>query len=296
MRCLKIGIIVFAGLIVASCSGDGDSSSSTSDSSQTLNFSEDDGGITLPEQFQAVVVADSVGPARHVAAAENGDLYLALSEETNGGGIAALRDEDGDGKADSVEYFGSYTGTGIQLHNGYLYASSDTSVYRYDMGGDQLVPEGESETVVSGFPDQNSHEAKSFTFDQSGNLYVNIGAPSNACQEEGRTPESPGMEPCPQLENHGGVWQFSADTTGQTFQEDGERYTSGIRNSVALDWNDNADQLFIVQHGRDQLNSLWPDYYSVEENAELPAEEMIDVEERSEERRVGKGRRAERVA
>src|SRR5699024_3656721 len=219
------------------------------------------------------------GPARHVAAAENGDLYLALSEETDGGGIAALRDEDGDGKADRVEYFGSYTGTGIQLHNGYLYASSDTSVYRYDMGGNQLVPQGEPEMVVSGFPDQNAHEAKSFTFDQSGNLYVNIGAPSNACQEEGRTPGSPGMEPCPQLENHGGVWQFSADTTGQTFQEDGERYTSGIRNSVALDWNDNADQLFIVQHGRDQLNSLWPDYYSVEDNAELPAEEMIAVEE-----------------
>lgn len=275
MRLLKIGIVLLAGMILTGCGGD----SSTSSSSQTLNFSEDNGGITLPDNFQAVVVADSVGQARHVTVAENGDIYINLAEEKNGGSIAALRDDDGDGTADQVEYFGSHTGTGIQLHNGYLYSSSDTSVVRYAMNEDQLVPGGEAEMVVEGFPNQDSHAAKSFTFDGSGNLYVNVGGPSNACQEEGRTPESPGMEPCPQLENHGGVWQFDANATGQSFEEDGERYTTGIRNSVALDWNENAGKLYIVQHGRDQLNTLWPDYFTVEDNAELPAEEMFAVDE-----------------
>jgi glucose/arabinose dehydrogenase len=87
------------------------------------------------------------------------------------------------------------------------------------------------------------------------------------------------MEPCPQLERQGGVWRFDANTTGQTQQEDGMRYTTGIRNAVALDWNTNADQLYVVQHGRDQLNTLWPDLYTDEENAQLPAEEFFKVEE-----------------
>jgi glucose/arabinose dehydrogenase len=62
-------------------------------------------------------------------------------------------------------------------------------------------------------------------------------------------------------------------------EEDGKRYATGIRNAVALDWNDNEDQLYVVQHGRDQLHSFWPDYYTVEDNAEQPAEEFFQVDE-----------------
>lgn len=276
MKFLKFGIIALVSLAVISCGG---GSSSTSTGAQELNFSTDNGGITLPDNFKAVVVSDSAGKARHITIAENGDIYIALSEPENGKGIAALRDTDGDGTADSTAYFGSYTGTGIQLYNGFLYFGSDTSIVRYPMQEGQLLPEGEAETVIGGFPEQAQHAAKSFTFDQSGHIYVNIGAPSNACQEKTRTPGSPGMDPCPQLENHAGVWQFNADSTGQNFQNDGQRYATGIRNAVALDWNNSISQLFLVQHGRDQLHSLWPDYYTVEENAQLPAEEMFAVNE-----------------
>jgi glucose/arabinose dehydrogenase len=272
MKLIKYCFLICSVVIFIGCS-------SQSDSGQNFNFADDNGGITLPDGFQAVVVADSVGPARHIVSDDDGDIYVALSEAQNGNGIAALRDENSDGKADVIEYFGNLTGTGIQLHNGYLYRSSDTSIVRYEINGDELVPSSEAETVVGGFPDQGSHAAKSFTFDQSGNMYVNIGAPSNACQEESRTPGSPGIDPCPQLENHGGIWQFDTNTTGQTVQEDGNRYATGIRNAVALDWNVDVDQLYVVQHGRDQLYSLWSDYYTQEENAELPAEEFFQVNE-----------------
>lgn len=242
-----------------------------------LNFSEDNGGITLPEGFQAVVVADSIGSARHITVDDNGDIYVALSELHNGNGIAALRDTDGNGVADEIQYFGNLTGTGIQYHNGFLYRSSDTTVVRYGLDSEELTPNGDPETIIREFPDQNSHEAKSFTFDEAGNIYVNVGGPSNACQKETRTPKSPGMEPCPQLERHAGVWQFDADTPGQTQQDDGHRYATGIRNAVALDWNNHSDNLYLVQHGRDQLNTLWPEYFDAEQNAELPAEEFFLV-------------------
>src|SRR5688572_3146963 len=74
------------------------------------------GGITLPPGFCAVVVADQVGLARHVTVRPNGDVYVALRRAPNGsdgGGILALRDTDGDGKANRKERFGTLGGTGI---------------------------------------------------------------------------------------------------------------------------------------------------------------------------------------
>lgn len=34
-----------------------------------------------------------------------------------------------------------------------------------------------------------------------------------------------------------------------------------------------------MQHGRDQLHTLWPDFYTEEQSAELPAEAMYEVKE-----------------
>src|SRR5204863_217680 len=57
----------------------------------------DNGGITLPAGFCAVVVADQVGAPRHLAVAPNGDLFVAL--QSRPGGVLALRDTTGIRKA-----------------------------------------------------------------------------------------------------------------------------------------------------------------------------------------------------
>ncbi|MEO5600598.1 MAG: hypothetical protein ABIR06_06710 [Cyclobacteriaceae bacterium] len=65
------------------------------------------GGIFLPDQFEALVVADSTGRARHLAVNSNGDIYVKLSSTDNkGGGNIALRDTTHDGKADVMINFG----------------------------------------------------------------------------------------------------------------------------------------------------------------------------------------------
>jgi glucose/arabinose dehydrogenase len=233
----------------------------------------------VPEGFDAKVFAEGVGRARHVAVRDNGDVYVALRRPTEGSGIAALRDEDGDGAADRIEYFGDHAGTGIAVHGGFLYASSDDAIFRYPLPEDDaLVPESGPEPVVEGFPQQRSHASKAFALDDSGNLFVNVGAPSNACQAEDRTQGSPGQQPCPLLDEHAGIWRFAADKTGQTFSE-GERFVTGTRNVVALEWSPLAGELYFVMHGRDQLHDLFPDLYTAEESAELPAEEFHAVRE-----------------
>jgi glucose/arabinose dehydrogenase len=169
----------------------------------------DNGGIKLPQGFCALVVADNLGTARHMAVAPNGDVYVA----TMGGRgadapLAALRDADGDGKFELVERFGESSATGIALRNGFLYVGTPTAIVRYKMTPGTLKPTGAVEVVVGGFELQRQHEDKGLAFDGVGGLYINVGAPSNACQSPDRRPKVPGQDPCPLLEQFGGIWKF----------------------------------------------------------------------------------------
>ncbi|MEO0483795.1 MAG: PQQ-dependent sugar dehydrogenase [Planctomycetota bacterium] len=237
------------------------------------------GGITLPPGFGAVVFAEELGRGRHAVVRDNGDVYV-MMRRADGGAVRALRDTDGDGKADRIEAFGEHPGTGIEIHNGWLYLGADDRVLRYKLPeGDALVPTGEPETIVIGFSAAFGHAAKPLTFDAEGRLYVNVGAPSNACQEQQRAPGSPGKDPCPQLESSGGIWRYDADKPGQAHPEDGHRYATGLRHCVALTAHPDTKELFVVVHGRDQLDTLFPEHYTAEQNAELPGEEFHRLED-----------------
>lgn len=225
------------------------------------------GGITLPSGFCALVVADNLGAARHAVVAPNGDLFVALQD----GGIAALHDSTGNGKFDVKQKFGTESVTGIGFHDGYLYFATPLTVERYKWSPGQLKPTGPAEIVVSGFPTEREHHDKGLTFDHHEHLYVNVGAPSNACQSRDRRPGVPGMDPCPILERHGGVWRFDATKLGQT-QASGTRFATGLRQFPALTWHDHA--VYIVMNNRDQLDTLWPKKFTAEQNATLPAEPM----------------------
>ena len=126
---------------------------------------------------------------------------------------------------------------------------------------------------MTGLLNRGEHEAKAITLDNAGHLYVNIGAYSNACQVKDREKGSPGQKGCPILDSAGGIWQFSASKLNQHYG-DGIRYATGLRNVVGITWNQQKNQLFVMQHGRDQLSDLFPQYYTVKQNAELPAECM----------------------
>ena len=234
----------------------------------------DVGGITLPAGFCATVFADGLGIARHMAAGPDGVLYVALQSENKGGTVVALRDSKGSGHADQVVRFGDEGGSGIALYHGYLYFATPTSVLRYKL---PVAADSKPETVVGGFPSQDEHAAKTIALDGAGHLYVNVGAPSNACQQDDRERESPGERPCPLLAEHGGIWRFDADKTGQRFPGDGKRYATGIRNAVAIGWNGAVPDLYALQMGRDQLSDNWPKLFTDEQNAELPGEEFLRV-------------------
>jgi len=235
-----------------------------------------DTGISLPPGFCATVFADRLGTSRHMVAASDGTLFVALQSEEKGGAIVALRDSKGQGHADQVLRFGSEGGSGIALYAGQLYFATPSSVLRYKL---PVTADAKPETVVGGLPSDGDHTAKSIAIDGEGRLYVDVGAPSNACQKLNRAAGSWGETPCPQLEQHAGIWRFEAGKTGQHFPRDGLHYATGIRNAVAISWFDSEHALYVVQMGRDQLADNWPNSFGDAQSAELPAEEMFRVEQ-----------------
>ncbi len=231
-----------------------------------------DAGLTLPPGFCAVLVADSLGNPRHIVAAPNGDVLAA----TRSGHLLVLRDTTGDGRADIVRRTAiARTGSGIALSGAWLYLASDETVVRFAWHAGQLEPAGAPDTVVRGLVNRRQHAAKSIAVTAAGDLFVNIGAPSNSCQERDRTPGSPGRDPCTLLDTAGGIWRFDANRTGQA-QADGRRFSTGLRNVVALT-HDAATGLWGVQHGRDDLARLFPSLYGIAANAEKPAEELFHL-------------------
>lgn len=232
--------------------------------------------LKLPAGFKAIIAADNVGRARHIALTPKGDMYVKLSRPLAGKGIIRLHDKDGDGVFDESSGFGNYGGTGIFLKNGYLYASSDQEVFRYKTDSEGNVTDPDNpEKIITGLINRRQHETKSIVLDNDENIYVNIGAFSNSCQVADRRAGSPGRENCPVLDSAGGIWQFKINKLNQSYAE-GIRYASGLRNVVGLDWNFQDNSLYVMQHGRDQLD-MFPQYFSAKQSAELPAECMYKI-------------------
>ncbi|MCK5278339.1 MAG: PQQ-dependent sugar dehydrogenase, partial [Cyclobacteriaceae bacterium] len=217
-----------------------------------------------------------LGKGRHIAVNDNGDLYVKLRQVKNDHGIIALRDNDENGIMDEQKGFMPYGGTGIAIHNGYLYCSSDSNVYRYQLKIDELVPSSEMELIATGFPKQGPHATKPMTFDNEGHMYVTVGAPVNAGEEIAFSVESPGIDPSPYIERQAGIWQFDANKANQN-QQEAYHYAIGVRNGLAMDWNFETNALYAVNHGRDQLSGFWPRVYTLEQNADLPAEQFIKI-------------------
>jgi glucose/arabinose dehydrogenase/mono/diheme cytochrome c family protein len=252
----------------------------------------DNGGLYLPVGFDALVVADNTGPARHIAVNDNGDIYVKLTfnDRMNGaGGTVALRDLDSDGRADSVVYFGDYkdeggSAVGVTIHNGYLYTSTVRTVLRNKLTAGDLIPRSETEIVLTDADPnvvRNWHTTKPLAFDNRGNMFVPFGSPSDGCHDITQfgpvgMPGGSGLNPCPDLEKHGGIWKFPADRIGLT-QADGEKYATGLRSIVGMQWNPDDEGLYAVVNGIDNFHTLYPDRFTSWQAAVPPAESLVKV-------------------
>jgi glucose/arabinose dehydrogenase/mono/diheme cytochrome c family protein len=247
----------------------------------------DDSGLQLPAGFCATVFADDIGHARHMVAASSGVLYVNTwsgryygNDTPHAGGfLVALQDKSGAGKADVIERFGETVpsggagGTGIGIYKGSIYAELNDRIQRYSLPAGSIVPSGSGDTIVSGLPLGGDHPMHPFIINAEGSMYVDVASATNSCQLKNRTPKSPGANPCTELETRGGIWRYDANKTNQTFST-ADRFATGIRNAEGFAI-DPSGRVFVTQHGRDQLHANWPDLYKADQEATLPAEELL---------------------
>lgn len=251
----------------------------------------DNAGLSLSPGFCATLFADNVGHARHMTVAADGTVYVntwsgqyfGFDKPPEGGFLVALQDKDGDGKAEVIQRFGDGVpekatgGTGIALYNNALYAEQNDFVLRFALAAGNPVPQGKPEKVLTGLPQSGDHPMHPFVIDAQGNLFINSGSGSNACESPARQPGAKGRKPCAELATRAGIWRYDANKTGQKWSPK-QRYITGLRNSGGQSF-DAAGRLYAVQHGRDQLPESWPKLYTTAVGHELPAEVMVQVEQ-----------------
>lgn len=290
-RCVLVGISVLAmsSVMVGGLAAQPADKGKAASPSRASTCPGDNGGLALAPGFCATVFADNLGHVRHLVAAPDGTLYANTwsgryfkSPPPPGGFLIALKDTKGDGHAGIIRRFGvtpqsgGTGGTGIALYHDGLYAEENDRILRYSLTPGSPVPSGQPTVVLSGLPLDGDHPMHPFTIDGKANLFVDLGSATNACQQENRIAGSRGVDPCTEKQTRGGVWRYDANKTNQVFSP-AERYVSGLRNGEGLAL-DESGRLFATQHGRDQLYQNWPGLYTAEQSADLPAEELVELE------------------
>lgn len=187
-----------------------------------------------PDGFCAFTFATDVPRARGILVDAEGTVLVA-----GNGNIVALWDDDGDGVSGDGERatIASASGLnhGIAVHDGYLYASSATTVYRWSYAADR-APLGEPIIVIRGIP-SGGHSTRTLAFDDT-YLYVSVGSGSN-------------VDPNP---SRAGIFRFAiADLDDEIPFADGEIFALGLRNEVGLRF-DSRGRLWGVENGRDDLS------------------------------------------
>jgi glucose/arabinose dehydrogenase len=198
--------------------------------------------IHLPPGFVIDLYTDNVGGARSMALSPNGILYVGTFTEWGkppSGKVYALRDKDGDGRADEVRtiMLGLDHPNGVAWYKGDLYVAEISRILRFRDMDNHLDKTPAPEEIGAPFPREFHHGWKFIRFSPDGRLYVPVGAPCNICVPD---------------DAHGGIWRMQPDGSGR------EVFARGIRNSVGFDWHPVTGELWFTDNGRDDMGDDVP--------------------------------------
>ncbi|MEO7477702.1 MAG: PQQ-dependent sugar dehydrogenase [Lysobacteraceae bacterium] len=150
----------------------------------------------------------------------------------------ALRDDNHDGRADSVRVIASglRVPLGVAFRNGALYVSAIDRILRYDAIESKLDAPPTPVVIVNDLPHDGHHGGRYLAFGPDGKLYVPIGAPCNVCDRPG----------------YAKLTRMNADGSAR------EDVALGIRNTVGFAWDPLTQHLWFTDNGRDLLGDDVP--------------------------------------
>ncbi len=191
--------------------------------------------IELPEGFHIRIYAEGVTGARSMSLSPDGTLFVGTRPS---GRVYALRDEDGDHKAERVIVLarGLNNPNGVAVKNGDLYVAEINRILRYRNIEAQLDNPPQPEIVNDAFPTDRSHGWKFIRFGPDGLLYVPVGAPCNICNRG---------------DPYASIGKLDANGTFRIIAR-------GIRNTVGFDWHPETGELWFTDNGRDRMGDDVP--------------------------------------
>lgn len=191
--------------------------------------------IELPAGFKIEVYADDLPDARALALGEQGTVFVSTRKQ---GAIYALRDSDGNQKADKKYVIAENLNTpnGIAYHDGDLYVATREQILRFAAIEEHLQRPPQPEVIAAGFPSDRAHGWRYLAIGPDAKLYVSIGAPCNICDRKG----------------YANIVRLGLDGSGQ------EVFAHGVRNSIGMAWHPQTQELWFTDNGRDMLGDDLP--------------------------------------
>lgn len=193
--------------------------------------------IALPQGFRIESFAEGIKNARSLELSPNGTLFVGTRGE---GKVYALRDEDGDFRADTVYTIakGLKMPNGVAFRDGHLYVAEVSRILKFENIEDNFANPPEPVVVFDNYPSETHHGWKFIAFGPDGKLYVPVGAPCNICESEDEVFAS--------------ITRLNPDGTGM------EIVQRGIRNTVGFTWHPQTGELWFTDNGRDWMGDNEP--------------------------------------
>jgi len=200
------------------------------------SMSIDLNSLTLPTGFEISFFAEDVLSARQMALSDGGIVYVG---SMNAGNVYALKDIDGDGKADKRWTIAKHLKrpSGIAYKDGALYVADIDKILKFaDI--DNHLDNPLHEVFFDDLPSDRHHGWKFLRFSDKGDLIIPVGAPCNVC-------EAP-------TDKHSRL--FSLDMKSKKLTE----IASGIRNTVGFDFHPDTGELWFSDNGADMMGDDIP--------------------------------------
>lgn len=184
--------------------------------------------LQLPPGFKISVFAKDLGNPRNLAVAADGTVYVTRRQQ---GDLLALRDQNGDGRADEMRTIASNLQyiNGITIHQNRLYYVTDRELYAANLERDGQV--GRPEVLLNDLPDAGQHPNRTLGFGPDGMLYISVGSTCNACDDTN--------------EENATLLQVQPDGRQRQI------YAEGLRNTIGFDWHPETGELWGMDHGSD---------------------------------------------
>lgn len=193
--------------------------------------------ISLPPGFGIHLFSGNVPGARSLALGRGGTVFVGTRSK---GQVYALRDTDGDHRADEIDIIASglTMPNGVAVKDGDLYVAEMNRILRFPEIESRLRNPPAGEIVYDRLPRERHHGWRYIRFGPDGYLYVSIGAPCNVCEKRDI--------------RYGTIVRMNKEGKEVTL------FSRGVRNSVGFDWNPETGVLWFSDNGRDGMGDTIP--------------------------------------